>query len=88
MPVLASALWTSTGNCCRTECKIVLTSHPSRTFMCLASSLEQVAPQDMHCCHFPGNLHENFVIDLVYAPVAAIWNEKIVHAQKFVICSS
>ena len=55
---LALASWTSAGNCCHTQHKIVLTSHPSRTFMCSASSLEQVAPGDMRCCHFPGNLHE------------------------------
>ena len=31
---------------------------------------------------------KNFVIYLVYASVAAVWHEKIVSAQKFVICNS
>ena len=29
---------------------------------------------------------ENFIMDLMYAPVATIWNEKIVSAQKFGFC--
>ena len=58
MPVIALASWTFAGSCFHIQQKTVLTSHPSKTSECSACSLEPVAPGDMHCYHFPGNLHE------------------------------
>ena len=58
MPVAALALWTFSGSCFHIQHKTVLTSHPLEICECSTCFLELVAPEDMHCYRFPGNLHE------------------------------
>ena len=80
MSVVVLVLWTSAGNYFHKQRRIVLTFCPLKICMYLAFSPELAAPGGMHCFHFPDSPPEKL-------SVTAIWHEKIVSAQKFVMLS-